>query len=362
MDRARLENLVRNYLRPSEAGETMRAVLAAHADERFGAFDLAAVLRGNPAYTQFILTLGFLSQRVTAWREEDPHRQDPDRVLTERVAGLLGKSAMRNLVCSIALSRAIDTNLPRKGGEMPQVQPSQLLPMALKAEEDCQDRNWMNAELAFQAGLHFDWLAALLAARRGPKDARTALDEAFAQGTATARIGYTIGLKLKQVKLGSTVYAACLLAPLGKALMAVLYPKGQDPAWVSLQAECDKLNAWGDLAREVRELTRFGGATFPELTALCVSAMGILSDIEPALRFWREPERIARADPDQHQLAMILHVAHSLARAGKAVTSAPLSIEEFERRWLERAGVKEDALARDLAKLLADRGKDGKAS
>jgi hypothetical protein len=216
-----------------------------------------------------------------------------------------------------------------------------MIPYALQAEEACHDKSWAFPEVAFEAGLHYDWLSALFTKNRVPKEAQNSLRDAFLHGLATARRAYRISERLKRLTFGNYVFASALVLPIGEALMTAIYRKGEGAvSYATHLKDCEAFGPDAYLAREHFEKTNFEIRP-AELTALFVQSFKLLAEAEPAIRYARAPWMLEGLGSDQKMLAMILWAATTFEQQGESSTS-PLPSELA--RWMEYHRLDEDEL------------------
>ncbi len=336
---------------PSSLGHTLKNILEAHADENVRAFQLAPLFEVNPVYTSWLLAQPMLTRKVAEWTEEDPKRTDKDLVFARRSLSLLGKSATRNFAASARLIRSGEAGTPRKKTDRVQVQPAQLIPSALAAENFCLERSWVHSEIAFWAGLHYDWITALVAAKKAPKEIKTTLYEAFREGVRMGQIAYDLARQLRSVKHGQYVFGAAVLAPIGKGLLSAAFPgNGGVKTWAGHLQSCEKLGAIRPFAEEFLQKQRFG-TTSVELSSLYVLSLGLFSEVEPAIRYSREPWML-EGQPDLEQLAMMLSIAGSLAVNVRLKKEEDLPLSKQERAWLAKNKLSEESIRKTLASVV----------
>lgn len=218
--------IARNYLVAASPGVTLTRMLELHAEGSPDPFRVVQLIQDNPAYAQIIIKQAKLAQKVKQWKEEYGAGSDLHGYLLHRVLGLIGPSSTRDLVASFRLARILEKGLPRKKGDTLELKPQEQLAFALKTEEHSTSRKWPFSEMAYVAGLHYDWLLGLLQARKASEEAKKALADAHQEGLRIAECAYRVSQQLKSIRLDHYVLAAAVVLPLGKALMAVLYPKG----------------------------------------------------------------------------------------------------------------------------------------
>jgi hypothetical protein len=306
----------------------MLAVMEASADKNQRALDLVPVIEANQAFSHYMRSQRSIGKKITDWTAEVPQGSDSGRFLTRRLVGLLGKRSVRNLVVAIRLARMTQPKLPRKKGEALEIEPTQLIPFALQAEELCTEQSWAYPEMAFTGGLHYDWALALLARNKAPKEASEALKAAFAEGLQVARRAYRLSERLKNLKYGKFVFPSALVAPLGQGLM---------PAFFKMADFAKGLEDYGRRKAKVRPwLEKEFEFTSSELSSLFVTSLQLLREVEPAIRYAREPALLAGGNPGQQALAMVLSVAWAYTGfvPGKNAEESPLGTPQ--KSWLQR--------------------------
>ncbi len=354
-----LTRLNRTYLTRANPGPTLRSVIAAHDDSMLRATDMAAIIRSNPMYAKVILSLPFLAQKISQWEEEAPDRADTDTLFTDRIAGLLGKSALRNVVAAIRLRRAVLGGLPRKEGERVDLSVAQLIPMSIACEEYYQQHSIPHAEKGFAAGLHYDWLNALFINNKDGKPATDRLSKAFKEGQVLCQIARAIGLQMREMTLNEYLCAAAWLLPLGSALMNVTFPKGASgkAAWSEFEALQSKREARArqSLIEGLLQKRRFDTSDV-ELLSLFVSAFELFLPVERAIRYSRTPWFIEGSHPDEARFSNVLSITRSLRASfpltgGSKVAPTELPLPARQRKWLIANGVSEKALLLALSEL-----------
>ncbi len=339
MHQSALGSLIDGFLAPLPPGTTLRQVLKASGDESALAQDIARPIEANPLYLHSLLSIDSLSSRINQWTEELAEADERDHLLLNRLVGLLGKAAIRNLVACVRLHRMSGAGLPRKPSEKPRVAPREQLRFALAAEELCTDNHWIHPELAFVAGYHYDCLAALFAAKKLPKDRSAYLTETFKHAVRNAKIAYAIASHASALEHGKHVVAAALLAPIGKALMAVMYPKEDgESSWHAFVAQASKLREPWNLAHLALEGRRFE-ITHEQLSYVVVLAFGAFGEIAPALLHIRTPAHFDSSDGGFNTLARLLSLTNKLSQHSG---NAPLHqgvLSNIEHQWLGSIGI-----------------------
>lgn len=311
-----LTALLNDYLLPLAPDPVAYGAIQAAADERVRAQELAPLIDQDAGYRGFLFAQTFLAERMSEWQTDSKDLPNRNQILLERILGLLGKVPVRNLIACAHVERILGATQPVDEEAKISVVPSKIIPFALEAERVCQDNGWVSPESAFCAGLHYDWLAAVIKKRNGTPDDKSALSASFKEGLATAKTAYALGQHISEFELGKHLYAAGLLLPLGKAVMACLFPKsGGDKSWASFVRRCE---GTGDHVFEYFQITesRRFPVTHAELSSLLVNFGALHRGLEKALCFYADPERLRRADSALYQLASLLSVAVRIARPG----------------------------------------------
>lgn len=310
------------YLIPAMPGPTLESVIEMTLNRERYAGDLAPIVMSNPAYAQFVLKVDFLQTRVKAWISEMPEGQVNHRLILERIFILLGKQASRNLIASIRLAR-LGGQLPKKKSDRFSPNPREQLKQALICEEFCEFRNYASVELAFLAGLQFDFLQVAFQRAKAPRESMNAIGLQFIESLKAAHFAYEIGSRMGSFPSIEFAFPAALSLGLGKILAYPLYPKeGGGPSYAAFLAEVEKKTVLKWQFAEVEERKRF--PLIPvELSALAVRNYGFFKRIEPAIRFSSEAFYLKKSQPKLYPLALLLGIAESVA-AGKPVRANDL--------------------------------------
>jgi hypothetical protein len=341
-----LQKLLKSTLQPVALDAVAQGVIGAIGHEATRAEDMAPLIGSDARYRNYLFAQTFLAERMSEWVTENEGQSNRDQILLDRLLRLLGKTPVRNLIACASLERLVGDPDPKPSGGASQegpplgpgkdegkitVMPSRVIPFALAAESACADRGWVHPETAFEAGLHYDWLAALIKKRKAPPDEKAALDAAFKEGLGIARMAYELGHRVGSVQHGKFIVAAGLLLPIGKPLMASLFPSSLgEGSWAKFAKSCE-----GDACFD--RLLFLEPALFPvthrELGCLFVNFGGLLRAVEKAIQFYLEPYRLKGLEPHLYQLAALLSVAARMARATKS--DQKLALEPFHDQWMK---------------------------
>jgi hypothetical protein len=330
--------LLAEYLNPILPDRVAYGVILAAGDENIAAHDLGALINSDSGYRHYLFAQSFLSERMSEWNSEMEKTSNRDEILLHRILGLMGKVSIRNLIACALTSRVLGEPVLREGDEKISTTPSKTIPFALAAEKICEEQNWIFPEAAFWAGLHYDWLAAIIKKRNGSPEEKAALDTAFKDGIKMARTAYRLGLKMKEIKLAKYLFAAGLIFPIGTVVMSCLYPKTDgDKSWAKFVADCEQAGE-----RKVDYYYYLEPKRFPithyEAASLIVSFGGLLRGIEKAIYFSSDPERLKKIDVGLYQLASILSAISAFELSGEKALSEP----HFEK-WMKANKITADA-------------------
>jgi hypothetical protein len=325
---AELSRLLKDFLLPAVPPITVLETIRAAGNEKMRVQELMPLIQKNPSLQHFLMKLTFLANKVKDWRAEVPDTVDHSVVITERILALLGKNLVRNIAASIALNRLLGANLPRKSKDTGlNIDYTQQLPFATGAQEYCLDRKLMHADMAFNAGLHYDLLTTLLTKRKASQEQKAAIKDAFHEGFAIARIAYKVGQKMRKIRHDRYVFAGALMVPAGKVIMGMLFPKElKEKSWAQLLADCDKHPIGRFLALEAYESRRLP-FTYSEISGLLASFGETLRPVERAITFVSRPYYLDTIDPGLASLAGLWSVSRSAAQA-KDGKFSPTPFEE----------------------------------
>jgi hypothetical protein len=302
------------------------------------------LIQANPAVWHLIMKLQMLAKKVKDWRAEVPENVDHSEVITDRILGLLGKDLLRNVVACIAINRKAGGALPRKNKDTSlNLNPPDQLPYSILAQDYCTEHKLMHADMAFNAGLHYDWIAALLNQRKASQDQKASVKECFLEGFAYARIAYRLAQKMGKVRHDRYVFAGALLVPAGKILMGVLYPKDQkEKSWAQFIADCEKHPYGKNEAIEALESKRFA-MTHLEISSLIASFGQTVHPVERAIASVNHPYYLESVDPSLAQLASLWNVVRVAAPKPHKFSPSPS----------QDAFLKKSRLSMDLIKTIA---------
>lgn len=304
---------------------------------------MAQVLAQNPAHAHFLLSLGLVASRIAEWDSSENNLPNRRELYVERLVALLGKTPVRNLVGCMRIARLTTGRLPTKSGMTPTLSPREQLKYALMAEDDCEAREVPAANLAFAAGLHYDWICALATAAKAPPEVVGVVAESFAEAQQLARLAFRLGRRLKVFKHGDQAYAAALLVPLGNSLMAATYPKSIGAgSWA--QCLTDAAGARAPWALEHFEARRFKTSR-GELAGMLMNALGFVdSEVREAVSAVHHPRDLDIGFSARVELATVLGVSVSLARWAAAGGAGEPSLSPFLQTWLTRNGLEREDL------------------
>ncbi len=178
-------NILGDFLRPVAPDPVLLRVIEAACDENVRAGELGPWITSDVGYRNYIFAQTFLSERISDWFEENAKSANREEIALERTLGLLGKSPIRNLLACARVQRILGSSAEASLGDNLEVKinvrPTEFVPYALEAEKICQDRLWISPETAFSAGIHYDWLAAIIKKRAGVPEEKSALTSAYSR-------------------------------------------------------------------------------------------------------------------------------------------------------------------------------------
>lgn len=345
--------LFRDYLMPMTPGPMILDLLEASFDPEVQAPRLAELIESNQLYSNYLQKLDILQEKVLQWREDFPEDRGTER-LTRFIVVLLGPSAIRNAIVSIWINRYAGQGLPRKDNVPFLILPRVQLRYALAISDYCEERQIAHADVAYLAGLCFDWVSTLIENKGGAiKAEKKYLEEIWPEAVKTARIAYALAHIPQKMTLSRYIFPSVLLVHLGKVLMAASFPKGwsgSNQSWKEFVKHCESHGPRARLAYRVLEHQKFPW-THRDAAALCSFHFPQLMAAESAIRFYLEPDMLKSAAPESYELALLISTAMTLAKSGKAGLSAE------DKAGLSQIGISEAALSDALSDL---KGKESK--
>ncbi len=310
--------LYRDYLEPMTPGPMIRDLLEASFDPEVQAPKLAEIIESNPLYSHYLQKLDILQEKVIQWRQDFPEEQGTER-LTRFIVVLLGPSAIRNAILAIWINRHAGQGLPRKEKVPFLVLPRMQLRYALALSDYCDEHQIAHSDLAYLAGLCFDWVAALLEKKGGAvKSEKKYLEEIFPEAVKSARLAYELAHIPKKMVLSRYIFPAVLLVHLGKVLMSASYGKDRSGGigWKDFVKLCESHGPRSRLAYQVLEHQKFAW-THSDAAALCALVFSQLTPAESAIRFYLNPSMLQKADAEAYELALLMLTAMTIAKSGK---------------------------------------------
>lgn len=274
------------------------------------------------------------AERVTKYLKENPFYEGlflrvveslskrEDKPSTEAAFVLMGMQNSRNFVLALQASRTARGVTPSFGpdGKL-SISPSEVLRYALLAESQFKNNKSGESEMAFAAGLLFDYLNLTIeaihptASKDDQKKIAIFIQAIFDHGLRTAKIANEISGQFGDFSLKKYLFSTCLLHDVGKAVLAIL-----DPGYLSLMEQCQKK----ELPRELRhfaEKTKYG-VDHAILGSVCCFTFKALRPMEKAILFHHEPYLAKRAGKSGFQLAALVCMATNIANSFKRVDAA----------------------------------------
>ncbi len=319
----KLSALLQDYLVDFSPGDTVGSFLKASADPECLAPALEEMVKSNQLYRHYLHRIDILQGKIGIWNEEDPKdHSKADKAV--RILRFLGRAAVRNALVCIRLNRTVEGVLPRKENDKFLISPGKTIKYALLAQEYCESNGLAHAEIAYQAGLHYDWLATLMERKgKAAKAEKPYLEEIWATSLGYARIAYELGAIPKNFSLGKYAFSGALLAQLGKVMMALSFPQGESlTPWKDFAKKCAKAKEHEDLALLIGEKSQYP-FNHAEMSSFCIQFFGVLKEIEKAIWAYREPFLIKQKESDLFVLAVVIHSAIALAQAKKYPKKKP---------------------------------------
>jgi hypothetical protein len=353
MDAEVLNRAFREFLLPSAPTETPLAALRASGNEKMRVRQLMPVFLKNPAFFHFLMKLNLLAQKVKDWRGEVPETVDHSAVIVDRILSLMGKDLIRNFTVGMALFRGLGSNLPRSNKDAGlNLNPPDVLPLAIAAQDYCMDKKLMHADMAYNAGLIYDWLNVHLTRIKASQDQKAYIKDAFTEGMLTAKIAYRVGQRLGRVEQDRYIFAGALAIPAGKVLMNVLFPKeNKEKSWAQFVADCEKHPHGKREAMLAFESKRFP-LTHADLASLMASFTEMLRPAEKAILFYNTPYYLNGTNRGLATLSSLW----SLAALAVAQPDGKFRVEPHQEKFLKKYYLSTELLKKVLDEAKAEKG------
>ncbi len=314
MNSEALNQLIKDYFTPAVPGRTIHTLIETIGDPDNRVQALSPVLQNNPMYSDFILKMDMLSDRVGRWINDDGIDANATAELLEKALALLGRNSIRNACLCMKVFRASKSGLPRKKSDKLQLAPREIIKTAIMTEEFCDKLKLAMSYHAFLAGLHFDMLRALALSNKVSGDIKVYIDNVVKRALKAALIAYNLGATAANSKFDAEVFAATMLSWTGRILQYILAPKDLDTkSWFKFEERTEMLGDEADIAFRIREKTRFEW-THPELGAMWTVYCRIFSPIEKSIAYYQEPYLLKGKSHDLYDLASLIHISNRLSR------------------------------------------------
>lgn len=347
-----LTQAFREFLLPSAPSETPLATLKASGNEKMRVRQLMPVFLKNPAYWHFLMKLNVLAQKVKDWRAEVPETVDHSVVITDRILGLMGKDLIRNFTLGMALFRTLGANLPRKNKDSGlNLSPPDVLPFAIGAQDYCMDKKLMHSDMAFNAGLTYDWINIILTKKKASQDQKAYVKECHTEGFKMAKIAYRLAQTMGRIEFDRYVFAGAMAIPAGKAVMNVLFPKEQkEKSWAQFIADCEKHPQGRREAALAFETKRFA-LTHAEISSLLASFGEMLRPVEKAIFYYNTPYFLTGT----HKGLATLAGLWSLAALAVSQPDGKFHLEPHQEKFMKKNGLSIEQLKTLAAEIKAEK-------
>jgi len=299
-------------------GKTSLGFLEEFANVDVTADRIGHVLQRNPYYE-------YMFQKIIeakAKREEKPSM--------EAAVVLLGMQNSRNIILAMQLVRTIRQNHIEfsEGGELI-LDHAAILKYALLAEEALAKSRESSSDLAFDAGLIFDYLFVIadVLEEADTNKVYPFIDEVFKHSLKAAKIGLEISNRIPDFTYKKYVFSACLLHDVGKIIISML-----DSTYMDFIESCNKL----ELTRGPRHFAekRKFGINHEVFSSLVCNYFSFFRIVEEAIRFHHFPYLIKKRNDKQLLLfSTLIHVASNMTNEFKDPTS---SEDPILTRWKGR--------------------------
>lgn len=311
--------------------KTSRFVLESFSSRDVTAEKLALALKSNVYFQQiFYQVIDSISKR----KEGEP----PPSL--EAAIVLLGMQNSRNLILGLQMQRSVMGMHAEwtKEGKL-KTQPKDLLKFALTVEDANAGKKDEYLDLAFSAGMLFDFFALIASAHENKKKLTPYVEEVYKQGYKTALIAAEICKTIPLFGYKRYFFAASMVHDIGKIAMAIV-----EPEYLDFLEECSKK----DLPRPLRryaEQKRFG-VNHSVLGAVICYYYKVFAHFDRAILYQHEPFLLAVRDKKLFELSALVSLATNVASNFKKVDKLD---DPVLKRW---KGPELGAFKVDMAKVM----------
>jgi hypothetical protein len=327
------ETLGRHFM-PLKLGPTARDTLQEFIDIDVSADDLVRILNRNQAYRD--LFSRFVNKKTGKQPKEGEAEKEGSP--THRLIALLGMIGSRNLILSLRMHRNAEGKFPIDAEGNVDLKAAEYLNRAMEIEESFVRNKLEYSETAFAAASYYDWFLRTQAKHPTFKKQEPYLQEIWKRGQRAGLIAYLLAQKV----VGSTpkfAIAAGMLSQVGRLHMALRF--GADYSDFETKIDAQKLN---HVARLLQERDRFGLA-HEEMASYSLFFYDVFQELEPCIRFYREPYCLKGGDHGQYTMALVLSLADSMARSWKIpVDEKDPTLAEWAAPWTKELRLRPQAL------------------
>lgn len=293
---------------PLRIGGTVRETLQEFVDIDVTAGDLVRILRKNQAYRE--LFSRFVNQKNKSVDNSDAKEGAPPPIPTHRLIGLLGMIGSRNLIIALRMHKQLEGSFPITEEGNVDLQVGHYLKRATDIEEIFLKSKLEYSEVAYSAGVYFDWIQGILS--KHPQFKKTLepyCQDVWNQAYRTGLISYFLAKTVSGVSPKFALAAGFLLHG-GKLFLAAAYP--EYPEWEKA-ANNPKLSPHG---KKVLELERFAW-NFEEVSAHSLFYFDLYRSLREVVAISREPFLAKGKDPQLYKFASLLYLAQAMASSWK---------------------------------------------
>lgn len=328
------ETLGRFYL-PLRLGPTARDTLQEFIDIDVSADDLVRILNRNQAYRD--LFSRFVNKK-TGKQKKKEGEAEPEDSPTHRLIALLGMIGSRNLILSLRMHKNAAGSFPVSEEGTVDLKASEYLKRAMETEELFLRNKFEYSETAFAAAAYYDWFLRTQANHPAFKKQEPYLIDIWKRALRAGLIAYQLAGKVAGCPPRYAL-AGGFLSQAGRMHMALRF--GADYSDFETSLDGQKLN---HVSRLLLEREKFGLAQ-EEMGAYSLFFYDVFLELEPSLRFFREPYCLKGADHGHYSLALVISLADSMARSWKIPNDEKdPAIQEWSAPWTKELRLRPPAL------------------
>ena len=169
LTREGLDEIVYEYLSSFKMSPTVSSSIRRLADPAMDLNLIGHDVSSNQAFRHFLLQFASVHRRGSRFSDAEEVDNIAETENLDQVVGLFGRQGFRNLLFALQLRRNTGPNLPTKPEHPLSLDAKKIFSFGFEMEEYCEDKRIPNPNVAFEAGVLFDWVGSIAEFRKRDK-------------------------------------------------------------------------------------------------------------------------------------------------------------------------------------------------